>query len=145
MSLKIKHKLIVIQNAKYPKDALVKSYNMDEDTFENRNLALASLGCPNLSGVDPDVTSEIFTKAMKETTNVEKMTVFTILVDEDTNKTYILSELEPEDYLRKTLTIKPKEVRAKERELWIKDHAKIELDLRENYQIRAEYENSIKE
>jgi hypothetical protein len=142
MALKIVYRLIAIQNAKRPKDANIKTFDMTEDTFANRDAALTAIGWPNTSGKDPDVTIKKFTKSMKDTASVEKITVFPLLIDDVTNKAYMLREVDPADYLQYMISTNIKEIREKERILWHKDLGDRELDLEENYEKRDRIEKS---
>jgi len=142
MALKIVYRLIAIQNAKRPKDANIKTFDMTEDTMANRNAALTAIGWPNQSNKDPDVTIKQFKKSMLETASVEKITVFPLLVDDVTNKAYMLREVDPEDYLQYMISTSIKEVRVKNRIRWHKDLGDLELDLEENYEKRDRIEQS---
>jgi len=79
---------------------------------------------------------------MLETASVEKITVFPLLVDDVTNKAYMLREVDPEDYLQYMISTSIKEVRVKNRIRWHKDLGDLELDLEENYEKRDRIEQS---
>ena len=134
MALKIVYRLIAIQNAKHPKHASIKTFDMTEDTMASRNAALTAIGWPNQSGKDPDVTIKKFTKSMRDTASVQKIMIFPLLIDDVSNKAYLLDELYTEDYIQRMMTVKPKEVHDKDRINWHKSVGDNELDIEESYE-----------
>jgi hypothetical protein len=140
MALKIMYRLLVAQNAKRPTDANIKSYDMEADTYENRNAALLALGWSNNSGKDPDVTEKKFMQDMLKDNSVDRLTVLPVLIDDVSGKSYELQELDPQDYAPRLISRKTKEIKGKERELWVKSMKDVELDFKENYEIIEENE-----
>lgn len=138
MALKIMYRLLAAQNAKRPVDANIKVYDMEADTYENRNAALTALGWPNNSNKDPDMTEKKFKEDMLKDHSVDKIAVIPILIDDVSGKVYELREVEEYDYSSMILSRKLKEVRQKDREIWNDELKGVDLDIRENYEIREE-------
>jgi hypothetical protein len=142
MALQIVYRLIAIQNAKRPKHANIKTFDMVDDSFASRDAALTAIGWPNQSGKNPDMTIKKFTKSMKDTASVEKIMILPLLKDDVTNKVYLLDEVDETDYIQRIMSVKPKEVRSKESALWHKEIGDNELDLEENYEKREKKSSS---
>lgn len=136
MALQIVYRLIAIQNAKHPKQANIKTFDMVDDSFASRDAALTAIGWPNQSGKNPDVTIKQFMKSMNDTASIQKIMILPLLKDDVTNKVYLLDEVDETEYIQRMMSVKPKEVRDKESVLWHKELGNYELDIEENYEKR---------